>query len=51
MEQYQNTINLRSKSIVKSRSKKLHDAQKNTRPNKLNQVHIDHIVSDKTLNN
>ena len=34
---------------MKSRSKKLLDAQRAIRPNKLNKVHIDHIISQDTL--
>ena len=34
---------------MKSRSKKLQDVQQAIRPNKLNKVHINHIISQDTL--
>ena len=34
---------------MKSRSKKLKDVQQAIRPNKLNKVHINHIISQNTL--
>ena len=34
---------------MKSRSKKLKDIKHNIKPNKLNKIHIDHIISQDTL--
>ena len=45
----ENRIALQSKTIIKSRSKKLQDAKLLTRPNKLHSFHIDHITSEETL--
>ena len=38
-----------TKSIVKSRSKKLEEAQQYIRPNKLNALHLEHLTSEATL--
>ena len=42
-------MSIQSKRIMKSRSKKLKDVQQAIRPNKLNKVHINHIISQNTL--
>ena len=49
LEYIANRINIGSKRIMKSRSKKLLDVQRAIRPNKLNLKHIDHIISPDTL--
>ena len=38
-----------TKSIMKSRSKKLLEAKKLSRPNKLNALHLEHLTSEETL--
>ena len=51
LQEIQNRKALQSKTIMKSRSKKLADMKSKTKKNKLSRVHINHITCKETLDN